>query len=131
MLLCSTHMLCLTQESWSAGDVCCTPWKPVYPFASLLAGLYISFSDADLFSCSKIGHLKISRCSKLLIHTETKSPMSTVNPKENLFYMDNFEMRFVSKCFVRRTFEFPDYETVPVPSSYRRSSCNGKHVVDE
>ena len=58
--------------------------------------------------------------------------MYTVHPKENLFYMDNFEMRFVSEGFVRRTFEFPDYETVPVPSSYRRSSCSmGKHVVDE
>ena len=107
------------------------PWKPVYPFASSLPGLHIIFSDADLFCCSKIGHLKISRFDKLLIHTETKSPMYTVHPKENLFYMDNFEMRFMSEGFVRRTFEFPDYETVPVPSSYRRSSCMGKHVVDE
>lgn len=66
-----------------------------------------------------------------MIHTETKSPMSTVKPKENLFYMDNFEIIFVSECLFRRTFEFPDYETVPVPSSYRRSSCMGKYVVDE
>ena len=60
------HMLCLTQESWSAGNVCYTPWKPVYPFASSLAGLHIIFSDADLFCCSKIGHLKISRLGQTI-----------------------------------------------------------------
>ena len=42
------------------------PWKPVYPFASSLAGLYINFKDVDLFSCSKIGHLKISRLEQII-----------------------------------------------------------------
>ena len=50
------------------------PWKPVYPFASSLPGLHIIFSDDDLFCCSKIGHLKISRLGQTIDSFWNKIP---------------------------------------------------------